>query len=46
MELMCQLKMSGVRECVRVPHSEEEMCGDLCDLLMDVCLGVVVWPHV
>ena len=30
---------------MRVPHTEEEMCGDLCDLLTDVCLGVGVWPH-
>ena len=25
----------------RVPHAEKEMCGDLCYLLTDVCLGVV-----
>ena len=30
---------------MRVPHTEEEMSGDLCDLLTDVCLGVGVWPH-
>ena len=30
---------------MRVPHTEEEKCGDLCDLLTDVCLGVGVWPH-
>ena len=34
-----------MRECVRVPHTEGEMCGDLCDLLTDVCLGLGVWPH-
>ena len=30
------------RVCVRVLHTEEEMCGDLCDLLTDACLGVGV----
>ena len=24
---------------MRVPHTEEEMCEDLCDVLTDVCLG-------
>ena len=27
---------------MRVPHTEEDMCGDLCDFLTDVCLGVDV----
>ena len=32
-------------ESVRLTLTEEEMCGDMCDLLTDVCLGVGVWPH-
>ena len=31
----------NVWECL----TEEEMCGNLCDLLTNVCLGVGVWPH-
>ena len=30
---------------MRVPHTEGDVCGDLCDLLKNVCLGVGVWPH-